>query len=63
MIRFEDYRLKEWITLKATGRRSAKHGGYPTAALLGGPVDRRVGNIVSIVDQLSQYDRLAYRRE
>jgi hypothetical protein len=28
--------------IAVTGRRRAKHGGYPTATLLGGPVERGV---------------------
>ena len=30
------------ITFEVTGRGSAKRGGYPQAALAGGPVDREV---------------------
>ena len=30
------------LTLRVTGRRRAKRGGYPPATLAGGPVDARV---------------------
>ena len=33
-----------WLTFALTGRRRAKRGGYPQAALAGGPVERGVSH-------------------